>query len=250
MALLLITHDLGVVAEHRRPRGRDVRRADRRAGAGADHLRDAAAPLHAGPARARCRASTPRQTPICRAIAGIGAAACAALPPGCRFRSALPAVRSTRCAARRRRRRGRSSGGPQRRRCHRPLRRGAAIAATGDDRRLSAPLLEVDATCVKHFPIRGGVFAGAGRRRCTPSTASSSTSHAGETLGLVGESGCGKIDHRRGMVLRLIEPTGGRRSRFDGRRSCCALARGRAARLRREHADRLPGSLRLARTRA
>jgi peptide/nickel transport system ATP-binding protein len=42
----------------------------------------------------------------------------------------------------------------------------------------------------------------------TPSTASTSRSHPGESLGLVGESGCGKSTTGR-MLVKLMEPTGG-----------------------------------------
>ena len=44
---------------------------------------------------------------------------------------------------------------------------------------------------------------------CGPWTASRSTMRRGETLGLVGESGCGKSTTGR-AVIRLLEPTGGR----------------------------------------
>jgi oligopeptide transport system ATP-binding protein len=78
---------------------------------------------------------------------------------------------------------------------------------------VTAPLLQVKGL-KKHFPIRGGLL----RRVVDQVHAVDGVSFdlaAGETLGLVGESGCGKSTTGR-CVLRLIEPTAGE-VRFEGR---------------------------------
>jgi oligopeptide transport system ATP-binding protein len=73
------------------------------------------------------------------------------------------------------------------------------------------PLLAVE-DLAKHFPLRDGLLVSVmpGRRRVVRAVDGVSfTIEPGETLGLVGESGCGKTTTGR-LVLRALEPTRGR----------------------------------------
>src|SRR4051794_26652501 len=84
----------------------------------------------------------------------------------------------------------------------------------------SSPLLEV-AGLAKHFDIKAGWFGPA----ASPLRAVDGidfTVRRGETLALVGESGCGKSTTGR-LLLRLIEATSGS-VQFDGREVLTANA--------------------------
>ena len=94
---------------------------------------------------------------------------------------------------------------------------------------MSASLLSVR-DLVKHFPITRGVFGRTvGVVRAVDGI--SFDVKAGETLGLVGESGCGKTTAGR-SILRLIEPTAGQVT-FDGT-DVLALDASRLRALRRQ----------------
>jgi oligopeptide/dipeptide ABC transporter ATP-binding protein len=77
----------------------------------------------------------------------------------------------------------------------------------------SEPIVELE-NVTKHFPVSQGVFSRV-RARVHAVEDVTLTVQKGETLGIVGESGCGKSTTAR-LMLRLLDPTAGT-IRFEGR---------------------------------
>ena len=94
---------------------------------------------------------------------------------------------------------------------------------------MTEPLLEVK-NLKKYFPIKGGIFSKPIGYVHAVDRVSFSLNR-GESLGLVGESGCGKSTAAR-AILRLIEPTEGE-ILFEGK-DVCKLGREELRSIRRE----------------
>jgi peptide/nickel transport system ATP-binding protein len=233
MGMLLITHDLGVVAQMAQRvavmyAGQIVEEAPREAFFGA--------PRH--PYTVKLFAALPdlaRRGGRLETISG-QVPALSAMPPGCRFaercphawqrcRDEMPVLRET----------GEGGKSDHRVRCHLLEEPGRAVAHIADSTEAAAvvearqtPLLQVDDLRV-HFPIRRGIL----QRTVGQVKAVDGISlelARGRTLALVGESGCGKTTVGK-AILQLIKPTGGS-AQLDGR-ELTGLSRGALRPLRR-----------------
>ena len=199
--MMLITHDLGVVAETARPRRRDVRRPGGRGGrSSTSSSRDPRHPYTQGllaldPAH-RCRR---RARGAARGRSGGRCPTLLQLPP--RLPLSRRAARSPCdvCTDKRPLLPQIATGASQW-----PA---ASAAMRSCERGMSESLLAV-ADLTKYFPVHRRPVVAPGRRRQCGRRRVASTMQRGETLGLVGESGCGKSTTGR-CVLRLIEPTDG-----------------------------------------
>jgi oligopeptide/dipeptide ABC transporter ATP-binding protein len=83
-----------------------------------------------------------------------------------------------------------------------------ATSGTGIRRVDGAPLLQLD-NLTMHFRAKGDGLLARASKRVQAVDGVNLTVQAGETLGLVGESGCGKSTTAR-LITRLLEPTAGR----------------------------------------
>ena len=214
IALVVITHNLGVVARY----------ADRVIVMYASRLveeNDADDVFHRprhpytmGLLRSVPRLDRPRGAKL-ETIEGLPPNA-AAPPPGCRFAPRCPykiAICEIEPALLRT-----DTGGLSRCHRHEEIAEGKIVWAAADQAlqtsiaKTGTPLLSVR-HLTKHFEVHGGLRAASGTVRAVQDV--SFDILPGETLGLVGESGCGKTTVGR-LILRLEDPTDGE-LRFEGR---------------------------------
>ena len=215
VAMLIITHNLGVVARYADRvnvmyAGRIIERGTAR-----ELYANPRHPYTLGLLRSVPRLDEPR------ASASIRSRASRPTSRGCRpaapsrraARSAssavsrrIPPLRDRQAAASTWRRAGRRNGPHDREPRRTGARRPRSATRARPDRQGDLPLLEVR-NLVKHFPVGGGFLGrGAGLVRAVDGV--SFAIRRGETLGLVGESGCGKTTTGR-CILQLERPTSG-----------------------------------------
>ena len=184
------------------------------------------------PTRSACSAASPRSRRIAIGLLAIEGTVPAPfdLPQGCRFHPRCVFADAACTAA-----------GPGTPRARREPSRCLHPGAGGSAGVMSA-LLEVKGL-TRHFDVKRGLVLGKMVGVVRAVDGISFTIDRGETLALVGESGCGKSTTAR-LVLRLIDPTAGT-IYFEGT-DITELRRRSAAPFAPSDADRIPGSVCLA----